>query len=200
MATTLLKETKDGQRYYEIRVSRGRDKSRLSRRWYVPDGWGKRAIERELAAVAADFERQVNSGEIVSRAEYKEQAARAALEATKIKTVKQYAESVFLPTKEVQISENARASYKGMLEKHVFPVLGHVLLVDVSPAMIQKLLIDFQKAGYSHSSAVKLYNILNGVFQMAFLDDSITVNPMLKVKPIQSKSCLPFYCVRSLSR
>ena len=39
-----------------------------------------------------------------------------------------------------------------------------------------------QRHGYAHASAVKLYNILNGVFTMAFLDDSIPLNPMLKVK------------------
>ena len=48
--------------------------------------------------------------------------------------------------------------------------------------MITKLLVDFQRAGYAHATAVKLYNILNGIFQMAFLDDSIPMNPMLKVK------------------
>lgn len=182
MATTLLKETKDGKRYYEIRVSRGRGQSRLSRRWYVPDGWGKRAIEQELAKQAAEFERLVNAGEIVSRAEHKEQAAQAALEAAKLKTVKQYATAVFMASKEISLSENARSSYQQFLDRYVFPALGDLRLVDVTPAMIQKMLVDFQKAGYAHATAVKLYNIMNGVFQMAFMDDSIPVNPMLKVK------------------
>lgn len=47
--------------------------------------------------------------------------------------------------------------------------------------MLRKLLLDYQKKGYAHSSCVKLYNILNGVFDMAFQDDSIETNPMLKV-------------------
>ncbi len=83
------------------------------------------------------------------------------------------------------------------LDKHILPVIGDTLLVEITPAMIQKLLLDFQKPertvtkkdgskekakGYSHASAVKLYNILNGVFDMAFLDDNIPMNPMLKVK------------------
>lgn len=68
------------------------------------------------------------------------------------------------------------------LDKYILPVLGDTLLTDVTPAMISKLLIDFQKSGKAHASAVKLYNILNGIFQMAFMDDSIPVNPMLKVK------------------
>ncbi len=67
--------TKDGRVFYEISVSRGRGKSRLTRRWYPPDNWSRKAIERELAAVAAEFERQSDAGEIVSRAEQREKAA-----------------------------------------------------------------------------------------------------------------------------
>lgn len=44
---------KAGQAFYEIRVSRGRDKAYLTRRWYVPEGWSQKAIDRELASVAA---------------------------------------------------------------------------------------------------------------------------------------------------
>ena len=87
-----------------------------------------------------------------------------------------------MPMKEAIFSENARSSYRMFLHKHIFPALGDVLLTAVSPAMIAKLLVDFQRAGYAHATAVKLYNILNGVFEMAFLDDSIPANPMLKVK------------------
>ena len=68
MASTRKLTTKDGRVFYEITVSRGRNKARLTKRWYPPDGWGKRAIERELAAVAAEFERQSDAGEVVSRA------------------------------------------------------------------------------------------------------------------------------------
>lgn len=87
-----------------------------------------------------------------------------------------------MPTKEAAFSENTRSSYRMFLDKHILPILGSALLTEVTPAMITKLLIDFQKAGYAHATAIKLYNILNGVFEMAFLDDSIPMNPMLKVK------------------
>ena len=58
IASTRKMKTKDGRDFYEISVSRGRGKSRLTRRWYPPDGWSRKAIERELAAVAAEFARQ----------------------------------------------------------------------------------------------------------------------------------------------
>lgn len=71
MPSPRLKMTKSGRRFYEIRVSRGRSKSYLSTRWYVPEGWSQKAIDKELTKVAAEFERQVKSGEIISREEQK---------------------------------------------------------------------------------------------------------------------------------
>lgn len=54
--------------------------------------------------------------------------------------------------------------------------------------MITKVLLDYQLSGRALGSVIKLYNVLNGVFEMAFLDDSIPISPMLKVKrPSQSK-------------
>lgn len=188
MASTKLMETKDRKRFFKISVSRGYGKTPYTMRWYWPDGWSKRSVERELKKVSAEFERACSAGEVLNRSQEKEKAAQEAAEAAKLKTVRQYADGVFMPTKEATFSENARSSYRMFLDKHILPVLGDTLLTDVTPAMISKLLVDFQKAGYAHASTIKLYNILNGVFEMAFLDDSIPMNPLLKVKrPVPRK-------------
>lgn len=182
MASIKLNETKDGRRFFQISVSRGYGKAPYKTRWYWPDGWSKRTAEREAAKRAAAFELACKNGKVLNRAQEREKAAQEAAEAAKLKTVRQYADGVFMPTKEATFSENARSSYRMFLDRHILPVLGEHLLTEVTPAMISKLLVDFQKAGYAHATAVKLYNILNGVFEMAFLDDSIPMNPMLKVK------------------
>ena len=182
MASIKQMETKDGKRFFKISVSRGYGKAAYTMRWYWPDGWSRKSAEREVNKVAAEFELKCGKGEVLNRAEEKQKEAEAQAEAAKLKTVRQYADGVFMPTKEATFSENARSSYRLFLDKHIFPVIGDILLVDVTPAMLTKLLIDFQKAGYAHASAVKLYNILNGIFEMAFLDDSIPMNPMMKVK------------------
>lgn len=187
MASTKLMQTKDGRRFFQISVSRGYGKTPYRMRWYWPmtaDGQpvARSTAERELKKAAAEYERACAAGEVQLRAEAKEKAAQEAAEAAKLKTVKQYADGVYMPTKETTFSENTRASYQMFLDKYVFPVIGDMLLVDVTPAVIQKLLVDFQKAGYSHATAVKLYNILRGLFDMAFMDDSIPLSPMLKVK------------------
>lgn len=182
MASTKLMQTKDGRRFFLIRVSRGEGNSHYQKRWYWPDGWSKRSAERELLKVAAEFERACAAGEVMNRAEAKEKAAQEAAEAAKLKTVRQYADGVYMPAKETTLAENTRSLYRMFLEKHIYPVIGDMLLVDVTPAIVQKLILDFQQSGKAHSSALTLYVVLNGIFEMAFLDDSIPLSPMLKVK------------------
>ena len=136
MATTLEKRTKDGKLYFEIRVSRGRDKSRLTKRWYAPEGWSRKAIDRELARVAHDFEKEVQSGQVLSREEQRKAEAAAAAEAAKIQTLRQYGEQVFMPQKTVSISENSRSSFQGCLNNRIYPVLGDRKLPEITAADI----------------------------------------------------------------
>ena len=182
MASKRLKVTKDGRRYYEIRVSRGRGQSYLVSRWYVPEGWSARAIERELAKQTADFERRCKSGEVLSHTERKEKEKREAQEAAAIQTLKQYGEGVFMPAKAVRCSENTRSSFQGMLNKHIYPVLGDIKMPEIKSAQITKLLLNVQAEGKAHATVVKIYNILNLLFKMAYLGDMIDRNPMDKVE------------------
>ncbi|MBR4575622.1 MAG: tyrosine-type recombinase/integrase [Clostridia bacterium] len=175
------KLTADGRRYYEVRVSRGRGKTQIKRRFYPEDGWSRRTIEREINKFAADLENQIQEGTIISRAEKKEQIAAEEAEKAKLKTVRQYAEGVYLAAKKVETSINTDSNYRTNLELHVYPVIGDMLLVDVTPAMLTKLLLD-HLATHAHASTIKVYNILNGLFDMAFMDYSVPVNPMARVR------------------
>lgn len=182
MPSIRKRETKNGQVFYEISVSRGRGKSRLTRRWYPPEGWSRKAIERELAAVAAEFERQSDAGEIITRAEQRERAAQEAAEAAKILTFRQYGERVFMPSKTITMSENSRANYQGYLDKKIYPALGDFKLPEITPAQISALLLGIQADGKAHSTVIKVYTILHSFFKMAYLGDMIDRNPMDKVE------------------
>lgn len=182
MPSTRKRETKDGQVFYEISVSRGRGKSRLTRRWYPPDGWSRKAIERELAAVAAEFERQSDAGEVISRAEKRELEAQEAAEAAKILTLRQYGERVFMPSKTVTMSENSRSNYQSYLDKKIYPTLGDLKMPEITPAQITALLLSIQAEGKAHATVVKVYTILQGLFKMAYMGDMIDRNPMDKVE------------------
>lgn len=182
MPSTRKMTNKAGESFYEIRVSRGRSAAPLSMRWYPPAGWSQRAIDRELCKVAADFERRCQAGEVLSRSEQHVREAEARRAAAKVQTLKQYSEGVFMPAKTVSISENSRSSFQGMLEKWVYPALGDLKLPDITPANISALLLSMQAQGKAHATVVKCYTILNSLFKMAFLSDTIPKNPMHKVE------------------
>ena len=216
MASVKEMTRKDGSRFFQISVSRGYGLTPYTMRFDWPkakDGQpvARSTAEKKLAIAVADFSRKCEAGEVLTKKEKKkkeaeeaaifaekaakaaEEAARAAAEAAKIKTVRQYADEVFMPTKETSISENGRANYRMYLDKHILPVIGDLLLIDITSAILQKLIIEYQRAGYKHASAVKLYNILNGLFDMAFMDDSIPISPMLNIffdKNVAVSTCI----------
>lgn len=182
MSSTRKRATKDGQTFYEIRVSRGRGKSYLTTRWYPPDGWSQKAVERALTKEAAEFERRCREGEVVSRAEQKESDLQQKREAAKILTLQQYGETVFMPAKSVTMSENGRCAYQGSLNHWIYPALGDLKMPDITPANITALLLSMQSVGKAHATCVKVYTILHSLFKMAYMTDVVPVNPMDKVE------------------
>ena len=181
MPSTNRQQTKDGRVYYEIRCHVTHDKI-LKTRWYVPEGWSQRAIDRELQKVSAEFERACAAGEVKSRADLKAQREAEERAAAAILTVRQYGERVFMPAKTVTCSENTRSSFQSMLDHHVYPALGDTKMPEVTSAQISALLLDFQTKGYAHASCVKLHTIISLLFKQAYLGDIISKNPMDKVE------------------
>lgn len=181
MASSRKLFTKDGTPFYEISVSRGRDKPRLSTRWYPPHGWSQKAIDKELKKQEATFEKAVKDGKILSKEEQKELDRLKAAEEAKIKTLKQYCESVYMPTITVNCAENTRSSYQGNLDKWIYPTLGNFKITEITAAQIDALFISMKSQGKSHATVIKVYNILFGIFKRAYKHDLIEKNPMDKV-------------------
>lgn len=189
MASTTLKTTKAGKQFYEIRVRDGREGQTYACRWYVPDGWSKRSIERELNKAASDFENKVKAGEVKTRRQRADEARQAAEESAKIKTLKQYGESVFMPALTVTCTENTRSNYQTQLDTHIYPVLGSYKLKEITSSQINTYLLKKQNSGLSWATCIKHYNILNRLFKMAYWDELIERNPMDKVsRPKQIKT------------
>lgn len=182
MATTRKLNTKDGRTFYEIAVSRGRGNPRVTTRWYPPEGWSQRTVDRELAKVAADLERKCAAGEAVTRREEKAQAAQKALEEAKIQTLQQYGEMVYMPALAIRCSENTRCAYQGNLDNWIYPSLGSFKLPEITSAQVSALLLSMQAQKKSHSTVVKIYTILQGIFKAAYMEDLIDRNPMDKVQ------------------
>lgn len=178
MASTRKRTTKDGTPFYEITVSRGREKSPMTSRWYPPKGWSQKAIDRELIKVAAEFERKVQSGEIVSREEQKKLDRQRKLEESQIKTFRQYVDAVYMPALTARCSANTVTSYKGNLEKWIYPAFGEFKLPDITGAEIEALFTSMQQQKMAHGTVVKIYTILKGVFKRARKTGVIDHNPM----------------------
>lgn len=186
MASIRQVSSKDGTISYKVSVSNGRGR-RVTRTWTPQPTWSSRTKQRELYKYAADLENSLAAGETTTRKEDKERERHEALEAAKIKTLRQYAEGIFMPLKTEEISENTRSSYQGFLDLHILPALGDHLVSEITPAMLQSLILRYRK-GHSYASTVKLYNILNGIMKMAFDDETIQANPMFRVsRPKQGK-------------
>ena len=182
MASTRKQTTKDGRVFYEIRCRVSREKSELTTRWYVPDGWSQRAIDRELAKQAAEFGRRCAAGEVLSRADVKAQKAAEEKAAAAILTVEQYGERVFMPSKAITCSEHTRTYYQSALDHHIYPALGNVKIPELTSQQIAAFLLELQKDGYAHSTIIGIYITLNLLLKMAYFNDMIDRNPMDKVE------------------
>lgn len=178
MASTRKRTTKDGSPFYEITVSRGREKSPMTSRWYPPKGWSQKAIDRELTKVAAEFERKVKAGEILNREEQKELDRQRKLEESQIKTFRQYVEAVYMPALTARCSANTIATYSGNLEKWIYPAFGEYKLTEITGAEIEALFTSMQQKKMAHATVIKSYTILRGVFKRARKTGIIDRNPM----------------------
>ena len=96
MASYTARKNKAGQIIsYQIKVSRGRDKltgkqlTPYTTTFTPPEGWSKRAIERELLKVMGEFEAACNRGEILTKEEQKAHAMETAEKAEQEKAEEQ---------------------------------------------------------------------------------------------------------------
>ncbi len=179
MASTQLFTKRDGSRFYRIRVSRGRGVQPYSMNWDVPEGWSQKSIDRELKKVAAEFERACKAGEVLSREEAKEQEKLKQAEAAKIKTVKQYGESVFMSQVKATKSENTRAAYQTILNLHIYPIIGEIRMNEVESVQLSSLLLSLQTdKGLKYKTVKMAFNVLSQIFKKAYLSRLILPNPM----------------------
>lgn len=186
MASIKEKLDKNGNVVYQVQASNGRGR-RVWRTFRPEPTWSKRTVQRELQRFAADLESQLEDGEVLTREETVRRAAAEAVEAAKIKTLRQYAEAVYLPEKAGSVAEKTRTSYAQLLQQHVYPVLGDVPLPEITATMLKALLAGLPEH-FAFASRVKVYAVLHGLFKAAVMDDTLNVNPMDKVpRPRQSK-------------
>ena len=203
MASTKMMATKDGRKFWKIIVSAGREQQ-YTERFYWPlkangDPVAEKTALRELDKAVADFERRCDAGEVLTRKRQKEiaeeeaakaaeEARKAAEEAAKIKTLKQYGEQVFMPAKKINCAEKTRSYYQYSLDKHLYPAFGDLALQSITSSQLSAFFLKLKESGLSHSTVTGIYVTCNQLFKQAYLDESISQNPMDRVqRPRQRK-------------
>ena len=203
MASTRLMQTAYGRKFWKIVVSAGREQQ-YTERFYWPqkangDPVAEKTALRELDKAVSDFERRCASGEVLSRKMKKEIAAqeaakaaeevrKAAEEAAKIKTLKQYGEQVFMPAKKINCAEKTRAYYQYSLDKHLYPAFGDLPVQSITSSQLSAFFLKLKDSGLAHSTVIGIYVTCNQLFKQAYLDESISRNPMDRVeRPRQRK-------------
>jgi integrase len=82
-------------------------------------------------------------------------------------TVRQFVDVQFTPCHVALKRPKTRLHYKGMLENHILPTLGDVMLKDVDAPLVQRLISAKIEAGFSSQTVVHIRNIISAVFTHA---------------------------------
>lgn len=186
---------------YQIKVSRGRDKltgkqlTPFTMTYTPPEGWSKRAIERDLQKVMGEFEAACNRGEILTKEQEKAKAA-AELEQEKLRqaeerrkpTFTQYIE-IFLREKSASLSPVTLHNYRTELEKAA-AVFGNTKMVDIDFLTVKGYFTELQANGkhqytgkpLKFQSIIQHYTVLHSFFENAVENEVLEYSPMQKMK------------------
>lgn len=202
MASYTARKNKAGEVVsYQIKVTRGRDKltgkqlTPFSMTYTPPEGWSKKAVERDLIKVMGEFESACNRGEILTREQQKErereriaseQAAR--VEEEQKPTFRKYAE-LFIAEKSASYAPGTLENYRLVLRK-ANAVLGSMRLEDINLLTVKQYINalqingknDFNGKPLAHKTILKHYIVLHALFENAVENGVIEDSPMRKMK------------------
>ena len=202
MASFTARKNKSGEIIsYQIKVSRGRDKitgkqlTPFTTTFVPPEGWSRKAMERELQKVMGEFEAACNRGEVLTREQEKEKLIadkeaerKAREEEEKHPTFKRYSE-IYLAEKKPIFAAGTYENYKHALER-ACKTLGDKKLHDVEMLDIKKYFTAMQNKGaneltgkpYAHKTIVKHYIVFRSMFANAVENGILKYSPMATMK------------------
>ena len=202
MASYTARKNKAGETVsYQIKVSRGRDKltgkqlTPFTTTYTPPEGWSKKAVERDLIRFMGEFEAACKRGEVLTKEEQKTQAVEQAELVQKEKaeeerklTFNKYVE-LFLQEKSITLSPMTVHSYKQSLKRPA-AVFGEMKMVDIEYLMVKKFIADMQGGQrnrdnakpLAHGTVVSYYTVLHTLFESAVDNEIIPTNPMQRMK------------------
>lgn len=158
---------------YKIAVSLGYDENQKRIRevaTFTPTATTPKAIEKEVAEFARDFEKRVRDGEFYSG------------EKTKFSDfVNVWAEN-FLPQKSLRTQEE----YLQKIRMYFIPVIGHLPLSKIRAPHIDTVLNDMKKAGKAPKTIRYTFTAINSVMKYAYKKGIIKENPCSRCDDLPS--------------
>lgn len=199
MASYTARKNKAGKIIsYQVKVSRGRDKltgkqlTPYTTTYTPPEGWSRKAIERDLMRFMGEFEAACNRGEVLTKEEQRakateqaEDSKRRQEEENKKPTFNQYVE-IFLKEKSATLSATTVQSYRQSLKRPA-AVFGDRKIEDISFLDVKQFITDLQSAKgkkkpLKHGTVVTYYTTLHTLFESAVENEVIESNPMQRMK------------------
>lgn len=202
MASYTARKNKDGQIIsYQIKVSRGRDKltgkqlTPYTMTYTPPAGWSSRALKHELVRIMGEFEAACRRGEVLTRAQAKEQEqhrreqeAQDKAEAERRPTFNSYTEH-FLNARAKTASPNTLVLYQRTFDQ-IGAVFGALKLEDITAQAVREYFADLQANGTNRKTGAPLaYNTilkhwlnLHALFESAVDEGVLSASPMWRMK------------------
>lgn len=187
MASIKQKTDAKGFTVYQVQASDGRGR-RVYRTFKPQPTWSAKTTQRELRKFAAQLENELKGGQVLTKAERREQARREAAQAAKVQTLRQYVDRVWMPQKRATAARSSLRAYEVNLRLHVLPALGDSLLGEITPPMITALFYQLQAEGLADKTLNLIWNITGEIFSTAVQDEILDHSPMQKARrPAASK-------------
>lgn len=187
MASIKQKTDAKGRAVYQVQASDGRGR-RVYRTFKPQPSWSAKTAQRELRKFAAQLENELKGGQVLTKAERREQARREAAQAAKVQTFRQYVDRVWMPQKRATAARSSLRAYEVNLRLHVLPALGDSLLGEITPPMITALFYQLQAEGLADKTLNLIWNITGEIFSTAVQDEILDHSPMQKARrPAASK-------------
>ena len=187
MASIKQKTDAKGFTVYQVQASDGRGR-RVYRTFRPQETWSAKTTQRELRKFAAQLENELKGGQVLTKAERREQARREAAQAAKVQTLRQYVDRVWMPQKRATAARSSLRAYEVNLRLHVLPALGDSLLGEITPPMITALFYQLQAEGLADKTLNLIWNITGEIFSTAVQDEILDHSPMQKARrPAASK-------------
>lgn len=133
---------------------------------YYPKEHGRKKIEQEVKAFAADFEKRVKEGSYYTGEKMTFEDA-----------VKKW--QIWAPER---VTIGTIETYNGIIQKHLYPRFRFVKVSAITPIMCQDLIDDLKESGLCLGTITKIKNVLNAIMKYCYKQKIIQENPVDRIE------------------